>query len=97
MFDAHAKPPVEIRDIYKKFQKLDARALDTVAEDFDHREILDGCTIAALPPDLLQIMLNFLEMRSVDESVEAHGLPRVYRVPSVPGKHFSSLSFPISI
>ena len=99
--DAHAKPPAAIKDVYKKFQKLDAAKLDKHPDLLDlssNNGFDDGLAqvshIEELPCDLRQVFIDFLAP-SEDQttSQEAKGDPHayqqrstVYEVEALPGK-----------
>lgn len=91
VLDAHAKPPPIIRDIYKKYQKFECTALDAELDDLDRKTQHGGTSIAALPQDLREILLGFLESSPTDSCSandfdSAPDLPLVYEVAAVPGK-----------
>ncbi|KAK3717419.1 hypothetical protein LTR37_005808 [Vermiconidia calcicola] len=66
--DAHAKPPAAIKEVYKKFQKLDAAKLDEQHPDLldlssssaRNDDLVQVSHIRELPCDLRQVFLDFL-------------------------------------
>ena len=95
--DAHAKPPAEVREVYKSFQKADRKKIEhhpdlinTSAPPFlDHR--LKGERIEQLPNEMRRALLDFLdqcgnETGSLEEIPYSLPFDMVSEVKTVPGK-----------
>lgn len=94
--DAHAKPPAQIREVYKRFQKLSVRDLATASDLIDSRSsegdsrlsLTDSASFAQLPSDLKEIFENFAGS-SCGEAQQS----TVFAVNDIPGT-FASPSEP---
>ena len=100
---AHEKPPTRIKDLYKKYQKLDRASLDKHPElvdlrrnDLENSPRLVQPRPQLLPTELREICLDLLESDQhcvpLPSSLEQ---PEVFEVPSVPGKLSIDFTDPI--
>ena len=95
-FNAHAKPPKAIKDIYKSFQKLDRKDMDKNDTLLDLKKgnesnsgRLKQHSLGQLPTGLWQTFLDFLYGKAFTRGDLEVGLdpdPTLFEVSSVPGK-----------
>lgn len=96
--DAHAKPPQGLRDVYKKYQKMPLKGLDSDPSVFDmknghmagFRKADHAREILALPQDIREVITRFLESahdshENVDNQFD-HEM-HVFEHPDAPGRH----------
>ena len=85
--DAHAKPPDSIRQIYKHFQKLNARAVDQDDGIIDTHSLHENHPHVS-PTSLLQLPANIRETFTdfAGDHVAVTEEAKVYSVNAIPGK-----------
>jgi hypothetical protein len=90
LLDAHAKPPSNLREVYKEYHKVKAKALETHPGliQFDghtdsHRNDARPADMMKLPTELRQIFEHLLG-RTIAEGADSTDRT-VYEVPDVPG------------
>jgi hypothetical protein len=84
--DAHAKPPLAIREVYKHFQKLKPDAVDQDSSIIDTRELSEHPDVSLsgvlqLPTNVRQTFADFAGAQTNDST-----MPTVYSVNAIPGK-----------
>ena len=84
--NAHAKPPDAIREVYKRYQKLDAAALNAQPDLIDPRDAKDErllpTNVLQLPTNLREIFTDFTGHHDTAQSP----LPSVFETKDLPGK-----------
>jgi hypothetical protein len=85
--DAHAKPPDSIRQIYKHFQKLNARAVDQDDGIIDTHSLHENHPHVS-PTSLPQLPANIRETFTdfAGDHVAVTEEAKVYSVNAIPGK-----------
>lgn len=89
--DAHARPPDDLRLLYKRYQKASNQALDTDPDLFD---ALRSPMAPFDHPDLLQTSpehIDHVYSRFLGSHSDVAIQPQVYEHPSVPGRLPESL------
>lgn len=89
VLDAHAKPPVELRAIYKEFHKAKASSLPAHPDlvQFQDSTSKVNCNVELkrcldLPAEIRQVFNSFLCSNEDKQDFSS----AVYEVPEVPGK-----------
>ncbi|KAK5166842.1 uncharacterized protein LTR77_007571 [Saxophila tyrrhenica] len=90
--NAHEKPPLGIKKIYKKFQRLDRAALDRERDslDFSRDNNVDPevrqSQLLKLSSEVRQAFVDFLEIdnATLDGTKPSDAMPTVYEVAAVP-------------
>ena len=105
-FDAYAKPPKGIKDVYKTFQKLDVREVDEKDALLDLNDNngkngshLKDANLIQLPTELREAFKDFLGLSGGPYNAEESSLETqaaVFEVTSVPGKQRVAMLPPVT-
>lgn len=102
--DAHAKPPVKLREVYKEYQKLKTKSVEnypgliqfdaSCSPSHNYAVPTKG---AELPSELRNILMDFLrdeESKTNDSLQHDQDQRPIYQVPNIPGKVPYAIQFP---